>query len=199
MKNTASELLWGKNTVLNGIIALSIIAVIALGCSCNKEFGDLGKTDNSTTASNTTSTTNTLNTPVTKADASTGQVPTDDQIQEMAKTTVLDFNDAIQKEDFTVFHRNISKPFQKEASPERFKQVFKSFIDANIDFSEIRSKPAYLRPTTVDKSRGTTTLNLKGSYATSPRPTNFYLKYIPEGKEWKLIALEIDTTDQSGN
>ncbi len=196
MKQLAAKLLFGKNARFSGVIALAIVAAVALGCTCAKEFGNLGKNENSTTASNTSDTT-TTSTPVKKADAATGQVPDDSQLQELAKTTILDFNDAVQNEDFTAFHRNISKPFQKEASPERFKQVFQSFIDANIDFSEIRSMTAnFTTPTSIEKSLGAKTLKLKGNYATSPRRTNFDLKYVPEGSEWKLIYIEINTKDQ---
>ncbi|MEO7672493.1 MAG: hypothetical protein ABIU09_00270 [Pyrinomonadaceae bacterium] len=199
MKKLAAELLFGKNAMFSGIIALSVVAAIALGCSCGKEFGNLGKDDNSTTASNTTEPSNTATTAPRgeKADASTGKIPADDQLQDLARTTIMDFNDAIQSEDFTDFHRTVSKPFQKEASPARFKEVFQSFIDAGIDFKEVRSMTAnFTTPTSIDKSRGAKTLNLKGNYATSPRRTNFDLKYVPEGSDWKLIYLEINTKDQ---
>lgn len=195
MKQMIVNLLFGKNTKLSGLIAFSIVAVIALGCSCAKELGNLSEKDDSTTASNTTTGTNTSTKTVSQPDASTGQVPNDEQLQDLAKTTVLAFNDAIQSEDFTDFHRDIAKPFQKEASPERFKQVFKSFIDGNINLSEVRSLPAYMQPAIIDKSRGANTLKLKGSYTTTPRRTNFDLQYVPEGDDWKLIYIEINTKD----
>ena len=196
MKKLAAELLFGKNSMFSGIVALLIVGAIALGCTCNKELGNLGKDDDSTTASNTSSTSEPTDAPVKKADASTGQVPSSEQLQDLAKTTILDFNDALQTKDFSNFHRNISKPFQKEASPERFKQVFKAFIDAGIDFEEIRTMQAnFTTPSTIDKSVGGKQLKLKGNYATSPRRTNFELKYIPEEDEWKLISIEINTKD----
>lgn len=197
MKKLAAELLFGKNSMFSGIIALSIVSAIALGCTCGKTLSDLGKNDDSTTASNTSSTSNTSDAPpVKKADASTGQVPPNEQLQDLARTTILDFNDALQSKDFSDFHRNISKPFQKEASPERFREVFKSFIDAGIDFKEVRSLTAnFTSPATIDKSVGGKQLKLKGNYATSPRRTNFELKYVPEGDEWKLIYIEINTKD----
>jgi hypothetical protein len=197
MKHLAAVLLFGKDTRVSGMIALGIVAAIALGCTCLKDLGNTGKNDNSTTASNTTSTSNTTSPPkVEKADASTGKVPTDDQLQELARTTILDFNTALQSEDFTDFHRTISKPFQKEASPAKFKEVFQAFIDAGIDFKEIRSLTAnFTSPASIDKSLGPKTLKLKGNYATTPRRTNFDLKYVPEGDDWKLIYIEINTKD----
>lgn len=189
-------ILCGKESRTNGFAAMFLMGLVALGCTC-KDFGNSSKNDNSTTVSNTTSTSNTSSTPVVEpADASTGQVPVDAQLQELARTTILDFNDALQSKDFTEFHRNISKPFQKEASPARFRQVFQSFIDARIDFSEVRSlKANFTTPASIDKSLRAKTLKLKGNYAISPRRANFELKYIPEGRDWKLIYIEINTKE----
>jgi len=56
MKHTIVAILFGKDTKFSGIIAFSVVAMIALGCTCGKNFdlANLGKTDNSSsTASNT--------------------------------------------------------------------------------------------------------------------------------------------------
>lgn len=201
MKNVIHTIIFGKDK-FSSLIALAVIMLIALGCTCGKDFdfSNLGKNEsNSRTAENTSADNSSSNTtPPTrttaKPDASTGQVPSDDQLQEMARETVLDFNDAIQSGDFTQFHANVSKPFQKEASPERFKEVFQAFIDAKPDFSEIRSQTADFTDTpVVEREIGYKTLKLNGTYPTTPRNTKFELKYIPEGKEWKLISIRIST------
>ncbi len=91
----------------------------------------------------------------------------------------------------------MSKPFQKQASPEKLKDVFKDFINAKLDFKEIRNLQAGFNPSpSVESSFGIKTLRLKGVFQTSPRKTNFDLKYIPEGEDWKLISIEINTKDQ---
>ena len=198
MKQLAAALFFGRDTRLSGVIAFSIVALIALGCTCNKYFDtNSGSTDNSSRASNTSTDSNSSKPAATKADASTGNVPTDAQLQEIAKTTVLDFNSAIQSADFSSFHKTISKPFQKQVSVDRFKQVFQQFIDAKIDLSGVRSLDAdFTTPPVVASSLGVKRLELKGSYPTSPRHTRFDLKYIPEGKDWKLIAIEINTKNE---
>src|SRR5687768_16233424 len=38
MKTTISNLLLGKNNVISGLIALALVATIALGCTCGKNF-----------------------------------------------------------------------------------------------------------------------------------------------------------------
>lgn len=206
MKKFALDLFFGRDNRVSGVIAFTIIGLIALGCTCNKDF-NLGtnnasnSSSNSGTFANTSSSpsANTASTPKTDvedADASTGKLPSDAQLQEMARETVLDFNDAIQSEDFTSFHSKISKPFQKQASPERFKQVFAEFLNNNIDFKEVSDLQAEFSPApALGKESGYNVLSLNGSYATTPRRTKFELKYIPEGKEWKLIFIRISTKD----
>lgn len=202
MKKFALDLFFGKDNRVSGFIAFTIIGLIVLGCTCNKDFKlDTNSTGNSGTFANTSSSpsANTVSTPkkdVEDADASTGKMPSDEQLQELARETVLDFNDAIQSEDFTAFHSKISKPFQKQASPERFKQVFAEFLNNNIDFKEVNDLQAEFSPApALGKESGYNVLSLNGSYATSPRRTKFELKYIPEGKEWKLIFIRISTKD----
>lgn len=193
MKKLATALLFGKDSRLSGLIAFAIVGAIALGCTCNKEFGDLGKSNDSERAPASNSSSETPS----RADASTGEVPTERQAQELARTTLMDFNDAIQKGDFEDFHRTISKPFQKQASPERLRDVFTVFVDANADFSSARHMTAEFSPSpSVEKKSGINHLHLKGRYPTSPRKTNFDFKYIPEDGEWKLVAIEVNTKDQ---
>lgn len=194
MKTLATTLLFGKDGRLSGLIALAIVGAIALGCTCNKNWGDTGSNDNSN--SSTTSNTTTPPAAPPKPDASTGDVPSDAQLQEMTRTTILDFNSAIKSGDFTNFHRTVSKPFQKQASPEKMADAFKAFTEAKIDFSEVRTLPAtYTPPAAIKTTSGVKHLHVLGYYDTSPRRMKFDLKYVPEGKDWKLIAIEVNTKD----
>ena len=130
-------------------------------------------------------------------DRSSGDVPSDSKLQSLARTTVLDFNDAVQSGDFSDFHDTVSKPFQKQASAEKMKDVFRAFIDAKVNFKEVKSLDAKFTSTPLAETNlGYKTLTLKGNYATTPRKTNFELKYIYEDDEWKLSSIEINTKDQ---
>ncbi len=127
-------------------------------------------------------------------DASTGEVPDEAQLQAMAKETMLDFNDAIQDEDFSGFYDNISKVWQKETSPEDLEKGFKVFMDKNADFSQIRKLEADITETPkIKRELGYKMLNLSGVYDTSPLPTKFDLKYVPQGKDWKLSYIRVST------
>lgn len=190
MKNKKFEGLKREN---NLFLVLGVLIVFALGCSF-----DLGKNAENTTAPANTATTEKPNKAetekpksATKADASKKEVPSDEEAQEMAKATLLEFNKAIEQEDFTDFHDSISKTWQKEITPQKFNEAFAEFIEKKIDISDIGSEDARFSPSPeVKKEQGFDMLTLEGEYPTSPK-TTFSLKYIPEGKEWKLSRIRV--------
>lgn len=200
MKNLFKNAIFGKDTRLNGVLALLFIAAVALGCTCD----DLGKqdgTERDRASNERTSGSYDDDRPsepekpkVEPADASTGEVPTDAQSQELARTTILDFHDAVSRGDFSDFRAKVSKPFQDSASVGKFEEVFKPFIDIKPDFSDVRTLTAsFDGDPAIEREKGYKTLRLQGRYNLSPRPLKFDLKYIPEGKDWKLIYIEVNT------
>lgn len=213
MKKIFSEIIWGKNR-FNGVFALVIVGSIILGCECNKQIGSTPDSSNTST-SNTTGgpsknspfskdtgkdttdkdTTNdgdSKDTNYTKADASKKEVPSDAEMQEMAKATLLDFNDALQAADFSDFYNHISKAWQKQTSPDKLKQGFQAFIDGKTDISNIKPMEAtFTSAPAVSKNLGYDMLMVKGEYPTSPIKTTFELNYVPEGKEWKLALIRV--------
>ena len=191
MKNKLREILFGKGNVFNGLIALIIVGLFVLGCNCNKQIGDLGKKDGDP-PTNTTYPTNTA-TPkkeptFTKADASKKEIPSDAEMQEIVKTTLLDFNDAVKSADFTTFHSHLSKTIQRQVTPDQIKQKFQLFINGQMDISSISSMKANF--TSPAKVVGKT-LNTKGTYPTAGITTEFELQYVPEGQDWILDNIKI--------
>lgn len=128
-----------------------------------------------------------------KADASKDEIPKGDELQEMVQKTLIDFNDAVQADDFTDFFPTISKLWQKESSPAKLKETFQGFIDQKVDFGEIRTMGAnFTTKPRIDNSKGFKELIVEGNYDTKPTPTRFNLKYTPEGKSWKLTGISVD-------
>ncbi|HEY0462497.1 MAG TPA: hypothetical protein VGC97_25405 [Pyrinomonadaceae bacterium] len=196
MKQLINEILFGKNSMVSGIIALAIISAIGLGCFCNKDklegLTNTGSTTPSPSASASPSPSPTKS--YTKADASKNALPSEDEMQDIVKKTLLDFNDSLQKEDFTDFYGKISKYWQKQTSPEKLKTSFQGFIDGNADLSPIKDMTAkFTRGPETTRSLGMKTLEADGEYPTSPITTKFELKYIVEGKEWKLVGINVVT------
>jgi hypothetical protein len=199
MKNTFINIIWGKENKFNGLFALGIVCLIVLGCTCNKSFGDLGsKNNNTTNPSNTfTPPTNTVTAPAkdptfTKADASKKQIPSEQEMQEIIKTTVLDFNSAVQSEDFTDFHAKSSKALQRTANPAKMKETFQMFIDGEMDLSAVSGMTATITsPAKLENRSGFSVLSVSGEYPTSGVKTTFDLQYVAEGKDWKLLLIKI--------
>ena len=193
MKNQKNKFSLGNQSKLNLLIILSFFIFVGLGCP---SFGKKDKVDVNVTNS-TTPAQSPASTPkptFTKADASKREMPSDAELQEMAKETLLEFNSGVRSSDFTSFYNSISKAWQKETSPEDLKTSFKGFIDKRIDIGGISSKDASFSPApTIEKELGYNTLKLQGRYSTSPNPTKFLLHYIPEGKNWKLSRIEVNT------
>lgn len=196
MKKLLNNIFYGKSSVGNGFLALLMVTMLALGCFCNKEkMSDLGIKDSSPTS---TPTATASATPAyKKADASKYEIPSDDEMQDIVKTTMLDFDNALKEADFTDFYSKISRYWQKQTSPEKMKSSFQSFIDGKADLSEIKSlKANFTSPPTVRHGSSLRILEVKGDYDTTPNKSTFELQYIPEGKEWKLFGINVVTTIQ---
>lgn len=197
MKKLAAKLFFGKDDRYSGLIAFGIIALIALGCTCGKNFdlGNLGKNDN-TPASNTSDkrSDSDSSTAGSKPDASDGLIPPpEDQLQYLVRETMLDFNDAIASADFTDFHAKLCKPWQKQVTPGGMKDLFQQFIDGNASFGEIRDMDATFTTQKITKEGQNKILEVNGEYPTSPMTTTFQLNYLAEGKDWKLSKIRVET------
>lgn len=188
------DLVWGKSNLFNGIIGLGVVCAIALGCNCSKDFGNIGKnTESNSTVFNTS--TEPAKTPEsTLSDTPRGDVPSERDMEDLVKETLLDFNDAVQQGDFTDFHEKISSVWKSTSSPEKFNEGFKQFIDAKSDFSGIKGKTATFDPQPTVTTKGKyKILSASGKYDTYPLPVRFQNEYIKEGGTWKLISIRVDT------
>ncbi len=199
MRKIIQKICFGNESKINVLFVLGIFIAFGLGCSNLIPKDDKVDTVKTPEIDNKSSETkerpSTQKTVTKKADASKGEIPADDELQEMVKTTLLDFNDAIQSADFTTFYGNISKLWQRQTSPAKLEDTFKVFIDGNNNFSSIRSKEAeFSSDPQIEKDKGFKELVLEGKYDTSPLPTKFTLNYTPEGKNWKLTGIIVDTT-----
>jgi hypothetical protein len=210
MKKIINKIIWGQSNKFNGLVALLIVGSFVLGCNCGKDFklGKSGSSDSNSSTSNSgdnpfskdnpfsdkpgNTPSDKKDTNYTKADASKKEVPSDAEMQEIVKTTLLDFNDALQQKDFTDFHTKISKVWQRQTNPDKLKQGFQTFIDGRTDISAIESMDAtFTTPPGIIKNLGYNMLNVKGEYPTSPIKTTFELQYVPEGKDWKLALIRV--------
>jgi hypothetical protein len=130
-----------------------------------------------------------------KSDASKWELPSDAEMQDLTRTALMDFDDAVKQGDFSDFHSKISKTWQKQTTPDTFNDAFREFINKKVDISNVDSSDAKFSPDpSIEKENGVKKLIAKGCYDISPRAVNFTLKWIPESKEYKLLGIDVDTT-----
>lgn len=128
------------------------------------------------------------------ATSSDGEMLSDDELQDLAKTTMTDFGDAIRQKDFTHFFSTAAKVAQRSSSPAKMKNSFQPFIDEKVDLSQIRTLSAdFSGAPTYDDGNGYHEMILNGRYETTPLPTKFSLRYTKENGEWKLTGMNVKT------
>lgn len=194
MKNLATALLFGKDTRSGGVIAFAIVALIALGCTCNKQFGDLGKTSDN---SNTSTTSNSTTTKDTTTDDDADGIPSDSTLQSMVKETTQDFATAIDSNDFGDLYEKSSTDFQRTYTEEQMKDVFKEFVAKKRlilpSLNKVGDTTAEFSPAPrIRQEQGLDILVLSGKFPTKPNNVKFDYEYVKRGGEWKLLKLIVN-------
>lgn len=189
MKNIFYKTAKGGKTPVKGVLALFIGALFALGGACGgNTVSNTGSGGAATTGSAS------IPPPPVRADASKVEMPAEDELQYLTKATMLDFNDAVQKGDFSDFHSKMSQNGQKLHSPEKLKQQFAIFTEKGVDLNGISSaKAEFSQPPGISPGKIMKMLLVQGRYNISPAPVTFELKFIPEGNEWKLYGIDVQT------
>ena len=185
MKTLVSKLLSGNDNQLNGLIALCIIATIALGCTCGKNF-DLANLAKNAESNSTSSSSD-------DAD-SDSEVPSKDYLDAIVAETTADFNYAIALNDFSKMYEKASSDFKSTYTEEEFKNTFKEFVTKKKVISPILSKAVTMDPElspepAIRTEKGLDILVVKGKYATKPVPMTFEYEYVKRDDEWKLLKL----------
>lgn len=188
MKTRVSDLLFGKDNRLNGLIAFAIVASIALGCNC-KELGEMGKSN----SSNTSSTSNSTDT----SPADTGGIPADSSLQSMVKETTADFAQAIDTNDFSDIYEKSSTDFKNTYTEDQMKNVFKTFVDKKRlilpSLNKAGDTTAEFSPAPrIRQEQGLDILVLHGKFPTKPLNVKFEYEYVKRAGEWKLLKLIVN-------
>jgi len=188
MKNLAAKIFLGKDDKFGALIALGIVALIALGCSCGDTFdlSNLAKNDNtSRTASN--------DTPFGGTEENS-EMPDERLLKALIKATTAEFANAISTEQFSTLYNNASSDFQATYTEEQMKNVFKPFIDKKKVVVPILAKSLPMEPEfspepSIRTEQGLSILVANGKFATKPFPTNFEYEYVKRGGQWKMLKL----------
>jgi hypothetical protein len=127
------------------------------------------------------------------------EMPTEPELQELVKATIMDFNDAVQSGDFSNFYKKAAKKWQEQSTAGEMKEAFKVFIDNKESFdlkSLSRMKATFEPSPTFEPLVDEKALSLTGSYPTTPKKLRFELKYLKDDGFWKVASIRVRTTDQ---
>ncbi len=128
------------------------------------------------------------------------EIPSSDKLQTLVKTTMLDFNDAIQSGDFTDFHKKTAKVWRDSTSPDKMLEAFKTMVDNKESFDlkkAISSLDATFSPApSIGKAADMDALLINGSYPTKPKVLHFDLKYAMDDGTLKLVGINISTKSE---
>jgi len=198
MKKFALTLLFGRDQI-TGLIALGIIGLFVLGCTCGKNFdlGNIGKNDNSSRTSNTSSDNPFGKDSDTDSNTTDGDMPDSTLIKALVKDTTASFANAISTEDFSSIYSDASQDFKATYTEEQMKDVFKEFIQKKRLILPILAKAIAMDPELspaphLRSEKGLSILVVTGKYPTSPVPLQFDYEYIKRDDEWKLLKLVVN-------
>lgn len=124
-------------------------------------------------------------------------VPNNDELITLVKTTLNDFSDAVQKEDFLAFHNTLYYELKMQKSADDLKEAFIDFVKDKDKFN-LRNAIATLDPVfdpapKIEYIKGLDALVAEGSFATKPTKTMFTLRYAWHGGSWKLMTINVKT------
>jgi hypothetical protein len=108
----------------------------------------------------------------------------------LIKATLLTFNDANITGNYDVLHAKLSKPFRDKFPPDKLKEAFKAFADAQVDFKVIAAKTPIAKPEPSVNDRGV--LSLYGHFDTTPSHVYYELEFIMSDGEWKPIKINVN-------
>jgi hypothetical protein len=123
-----------------------------------------------------------------------GQVPESAAILDMVRSTLRDFNAAVQSGDFTAFHKTLAMPFREQYSAERIKDAFQAFIDRKVDLRGALQLDPVFKPAPSIGARQV--LRVAGYFPSTPSRLHFDLKYVPEDGVWKLLSISVNVKPQ---
>ena len=129
------------------------------------------------------------------AHAQSPSVPSQAELKTLTRDSLLAFSKAVQAQDFTAFHRQISQLWREQITPAKLKSIFASFIEQEIDIAPVtKLEPVFDEPAKIDSDG---VLVVQGHYPTRPSAVQFRLKYVNEKSTWKLVGIKVDVKPTS--
>lgn len=118
------------------------------------------------------------------------EIPDDMKLRELTVQAFGAFASAVNGKDFTDFHNGISKLWQAQITPLELNQVFKVFIEKEIDLTLLKDyEPVFSEKPMMDKDEF---LRLEGYFPTKPSMVFFNLSFVYEHPSWELSGINVN-------
>lgn len=194
MRSILTSALFGTNPIVSGLFAVCIVALVALGCTCNRNF-NLGNLVNSTAEESKNGSERNVRNDDDRDDKR--EVPSKEEVESLVKETISDFADAVEIGDFSDIYEKSSIDFQNTYTVDEMKEAFKSYTDQRSVVVPIlrkvaRSDAKFRSDPLIRKEKGLDILVAEGEFPTKPYKVRFDYEYVMRDGEWKLLKLVIN-------
>ena len=186
MREVLNTIIFGRNPLVSGALAMAVVLSIALGCNCNKslDLANVAEQSNTSRASD---------------DRATGgeELPPKSTVENLVRDTTERFRDAVQSEDFADLYNTASQDFQSTYTLDQVDDAFKSYTDKKRLVVPILDKTTsadveWTRDPAIRTEKGLNILMATGKFPTKPYNVRFDYEYVMRGGEWKLLKLVIN-------
>jgi hypothetical protein len=115
-------------------------------------------------------------------------LPSGSELTALARSTMIDFSEAVQKNDFSRFFNETSRLFQVQSSPGRLRAAFGGFTKQK-EIGLLNQHDPVLPTDCLINSDGL--LEMEGYFPTTPKATTFKLTYLYEKPLWRLLGINV--------
>lgn len=108
----------------------------------------------------------------------------------LVNSTMMILAQCINKNDFEALYNTIATVWKRQTTKDKLRDIFSSFIEKNIDLSALEGKkPVFEKEPRIEQGK----LIVKGYYTSEKMKTYFKLNYWMEGKNWRLMGIDVHT------
>jgi hypothetical protein len=116
-------------------------------------------------------------------------MPGDQALRGLVTETLLEFDAAIQAQDFSSFHAALAEIWKSQITPDQLQEAFQTFILDEVQIGGVRDvAPVFDEPPAIGEDG---ILTLAGYFPTTPLRVLFNLKYRYEHPTWKLTGIRV--------
>ena len=117
-------------------------------------------------------------------------LPSGAELKKLTDESLLSFNSAVERADFTDFYKSTAQLWQKQTTPDKLKKIFQGFIDRKLDMEGvIKKRMPTFEPAPAMDADGFMVVN--GAYNVEGDSLTFKLNYLNEGGAWKLVGINV--------